>query len=177
MRSLGLQQPDPDNDYYLSWLRHGQVHSSRGSTDPLDSLPHLAARRLGELHGSLSQVDALSAVCRLDLVVALLVIEARAARAGEDARRDWYPNAAVCSEGLVEPLVIDGLRRRDSEAREVVFPNDNAGLREALRAYNEAAVAEAAYSRARGLAWEWQGFSDHRTWSFIRGGELWEEWP
>ena len=60
--------------------------------------------------------------------------------------------------------------------RQVVFAGDDAGLREALRHYNEHAVAEAAYQRAPGAPWEWRGFSDHRTWAFLRGGEMWEDY-
>jgi len=176
VRGLALQQPDPDNDYYLSWLRHGQVHSSRSSLDPADSLPHLAARRLGELREGFASEDALAAVCRFDLLAALIVAEAVAADTSRDLKRDAYPSAAVCSEALVEPLVIDALRDQQSDVRQVVFAGDDAGLRQALRHYNEHAVAEAAYHRAPGAPWEWRGLSDHRTWAFIRGGEMWEDY-
>lgn len=172
VRELTLQRPDPSSAHYVTWLRHGQVHSARGSLDPHDSLPHLAARRLIELHGSLSADDALTAVCRFDFLAALIVSEV------EPGGAAYFPSFAACSDSLVEPVVVDELRDGSGELRQTVFHGDDKGLREALRTYNESAVAEAAYQRARtsDRPWEWRGFSDHRTWMFIRSGDQWEDW-
>jgi hypothetical protein len=156
----------------VTWLRHGQVHSARGSLDPHDSLSHLAARRLTELQDSLPADDALAAVCRFDFLAALIVSEVGPGGAA------YFPSFAACSDSLVEPVVIDELRHDRGDLRQTVFPGDDKGLREALRALNESAVAEAAYQRARAgdRPWEWRGFSDHRTWLFIRSGDRWEDW-
>lgn len=168
VRELTLQVPNPDSAaaYDRSWLRHGQVASARSAQDPTDSLPQLAATRLGELLPT-PDVDLLALVCRFDLLAALVVTE----NGGE-----YYPNAAPFSETLVEPFIIDQLRRVNTPVRASVFAGDDERLRAGLRSYNEDAVVEAANHRAGGRRWEWRGWSNARTWFFIRTGDQWERW-
>lgn len=162
LRELTLQEPSDRG----SWLRQGQVASSR-SGDPDEPILGLATRRLREFAPETSEDEALAAVCQFDLLSALLIIEV--------GQSGFYPNAAKFGETNVEGLVVDRLRHSASPLRQSVFQNDDPGLREALRRYDERARLQAAYARYTGADWRWRAFEDARTWAFITEGHLHEE--
>ena len=121
MREVASKKSPSQNE---TWLRQGQVASAR-TTGPTDSLPRLAARRLTELT-DLTDPEALKAVCRFDMLSALIISET-------ETDKHLAPNTQApleFSEELVEPLVINELRRRESPLRQYVFPGDDDGLRE-----------------------------------------------
>jgi hypothetical protein len=164
VRSLTLQYPTTTGEN--TWLREGQVVSARAG-QPAESLLGLAAVRLGALEPRLTEDQRLRALARFDFLSGLMISESHPTR--------FYPNAAEFSEELVEPLIIEELRRSDSALRQHVFSGDDQGVREALRYYNERACSQAALQRYAGLDWSWRAFADGRTWSFIDGGQLVEE--
>lgn len=169
LKPIAIQEPKPGDSYYVSWHRHGQVHSARSSTYPDEWVLDLAAKRLAEIELE-AESDALSHVCQCDLLAALLIAEL------DDAHK-FYPNAAAFSEQNVEPIVIDFLRDEDGPLRQIVFPKDTPKLREQLREYNELAISQAAlYRYSNNQDWAWRGFQDARTWSYIREGNILEEW-
>jgi len=163
LRELTLQQAG-DRD---SWLRAGQVAASR-SGDLDEDILTLAARRVRTLAPGTSEEEALAAVCQFDLLSALII--------SETAPEGFSPNAAKFGEATVESLVVDRLRHAESALRQSVFPNDDIGLREALRLYDDKARLQAAFARYTGADWRWRAFEDARTWAFIAAGHLHEKW-
>jgi hypothetical protein len=166
VRELAAHQPEGSTRE--SWLRHGQVASSRATKYPEDTVLRLAARRLSELDPSLSPDSALESLCRFDLLSGLIISEADP--------RGFYPNGAEFSEAAVEPLIIDELRKPDTALRQHVFVGDQDGIREALRDYDSKARPQAAQARRIGRDWEWRAFADARTWTFIDEGHILEDW-
>lgn len=165
MRALVLVRPD-ESPSDVSWLRQGQVASSRASTYPDENILDMAARRMVELDAQ-SKPDALTSVCRLDLLAAMIICEFD--------RDGFFPNCAPYSESLVEPIVIDGLRDSGSPLRQAVFRDDSKGLRAALREFDAMARSQAALARRNGHSWKWRAFADARTWTYIDEGHLLEE--
>jgi hypothetical protein len=150
-----------------SWLRQGQVASARSAVYA-DSIVTLAARRLDQLAADIDRTAALTLVCQFDLLSGLVI--------SETDQDGYFPNCAEFSESLVEPLVIDALRGPDSALRQHVFPGNDQGLREALRAFDALARTQAALSRRHRGTWQWRGFADARTLVFIAAGQTVEEW-
>jgi hypothetical protein len=167
VRQLTRQRPDPTS-LRESWLRQGQVASSRASSYPEETILFLAKPRLIEFDPDLSDDDAVAALCQFDLLSGLII--------GETDERGFYPNAAEFSAERVERLVVEQLRIDSSPLRSQVYPGDKDGLREALRTYNHKACTQAAYARYAGRDWQWRAFADARTWSWIDEGHLLEEW-
>lgn len=164
---IAMQSPAADDTHYVSWHRHGQVHSARATRGvPDESVLTVADKRLGSMHSE-TAASARQLVARFDLLAGLLI-------GGVDSRAT-YPNAAAFSEELVEPFVIESMRDAGDPLRAVLFPNDDLGLREQLRLYNESAVTQAALMRYSGQPWGWRGFEDARTWMFVRDGIRLEE--
>ncbi len=168
IREVTVQRPSAADDY--SWLRQGQIASDRAArTGEPHSILRLAANRSQELSPGATPDESLEATARFDLLSALIM--------SETDPTQFYPNAAEFSEALVEPLVIDELRRANSPLRRQVFVDDNDGLREGLRNYDAKARAQAAIQRYFNRDWRWRAFADGRTWSFINEGFILEEWP
>jgi hypothetical protein len=110
-------------------------------------------------------------VGQFDLVAGILI----AGEGDDDGRPAFYPNAAQFSEQLVEPFVIEQLRRDGSALRQHVFDGDTDGLRHALQLYDQWARRQAALNRFAGGSWAWCGFSDARTLIFIAEGTILED--
>lgn len=169
LKTVALRDPNPEKPHYVTWYRHGQVHSARSSTDPNESVLRVAANRLSELEPE-DGANYLKEICQFDLLAALLIAEV-------DADRKFYPNAAAFSERNVEPMVVDHLRSKASPLRSVIFPDSDDALQAQLREYNELALAQASlYRYSNNQDWAWRGFQDGRTWAFIRSGQLLEDW-
>jgi hypothetical protein len=168
MRQLSTEPATspPSSPSYKSWLRQGQVASSRSAVYP-DSVLALAARRLEELDANIASADALKSVCEFDLLSSLVVSEKN-----PDA---YFPNCAEFSESLVEPLVIEALRPPGSPLRQHVFAGNTEGLRGALRDFDAKARTQAALVRHAGGDWQWRAFADARTWVFINDGRILED--
>ena len=169
LREIALQHPDPAYGHDRSWLRQGQVASARSTDYPEDTVVRLGCKRVAALDAEPStDAEALTYVCQFDLIVGLII--------SETDPKGFYVNAAEFSEDLVEPLVIERLRRPSGGLRQYVFPGDQDGLRKALLAYDHMARGQAAQARYRGGSWQWRGFSDARTFTFMDEGHLLEEW-
>jgi hypothetical protein len=166
MRILTVQQPQTTGQE--TWLRQGQVASTRAAVYE-QSFLGLAAARLNALDQELSENQRLEAVGRFDLLSGLIISETDSTR--------FYPNAAEFSEALVEPLIIEKLRKRDTPLRQHVFAGNDVGLRDALRDYDAKARSQAAIMRYWGRDWQWRGFADGRTWVFLTEGHMLEELP
>jgi hypothetical protein len=168
IRELTVQRPSAADDY--SWLRQGQIASDRAArTGEQHSILGLAANRIRELSPGATRDESIKAAARFDLLSGLIMSETDPSQ--------FYPNAAEFSEALVEPLVIDELRRPNPPPRRHVFVDDNDSLREGLRDYDAKARAQAAIQRYFNRDWRWRAFADGRTWSFINEGFILEEWP
>jgi hypothetical protein len=133
VRELTLQSPSASDEY--SWLRQGQVASDRAARSQQHSILGLAAGRIQELSPGVTGDESLQAAAQFDLLSGLIMSETDPVR--------FYPNAAEFSEALVEPLVIDELRRANSPLRQQVFVDNNDGLRESLRDYDAKAREQA----------------------------------
>lgn len=168
VRELTMQSPTGGSGE-KSWLRQGQVVSSRANNEyPEESILRLADRRLRSIRPGASEAESLRHLARFDLLSGLII--------SEEGARSFYPNAAEFSEDLVEPLVIEELRSADSTLRRQVFPGENSGLVTSLLEYDRLARFEAALARYRNLPWEWRGFSDARTLAFLAEEHILEEW-
>ncbi len=158
---LALQDPSSRG----VWLRQGQVASARrGELEAYgESLLELAARRLRRFDSDAPEDEALAAVCRFDLLAALLIAQTDPG--------GFYPNAAKYGEQLVEAIVIEKVRDRHSDLRQHIFRDDDVGLRPILGAYDEKARLQGAFNRYAGGDWRWRGFEDARTLAFIVTGD------
>lgn len=168
VRELTTQAPTGGSGE-KSWLRQGQVVSARSNDRYAEeSILSLAKGRLQVLDSAVGEGEAIEHLARFDLLSGLII--------GEKALRGFYPNAAEFSEELVEPLVIEGLRSKDSPIRSYVFADDTAGLTKALAEYDRVARLQAALARYRNIPWAWRGFSDARTLVFLAEEHMLEEW-
>lgn len=168
IRALTLQAPT-GGPRDKSWLRQGQVVSSRANDDyPEESILRLADRRLRKLSADISEDESLRHLARFDLLSDLII--------GEENQRGFFPNAAELDESLVEPLIIDELRSSDSALRQYVFPGDTPTMVKTLAEYDRMARYQAALARYRNLPWGWRGFSDARTLAFLAEEHILEEW-
>ena len=168
VRELTRQSPTGGSGE-KSWLRQGQVVSARGNDYyPEESMLQLADRRLRGMRPAVAEAESQQSLARFDLLSCLII--------GEENLRGFYSNAAEFSEELIEPLVIDELRKTESAVRQYVFPDDNPGLINALAEYDRVARLQAALARYRNQRWEWRGFSDARTLVFLAEGNILEDW-
>lgn len=168
VRELTRQSPTGGSGE-KSWLRQGQVVSARGNDYyPEESMLQLADRRLRGMRPGVAEAASRQFLTRFDLLSGLII--------SEENLRGFYPNAAEFSEELIEPLVIDELRKTESAVRQYVFPDDNAGLIRGLAEYDRVARLQAALARHRNQRWEWRGFSDARTLVFLAEGNILEDW-
>jgi hypothetical protein len=152
-----------------SWLRQGQVASSRANDHyPDESILRLASRRVRDLRPTVSESEALQLLARFDLLSGLIISESN--------ERGFFPNAAELGEALVEGLVIDELRFPDSPVRKSVFPGETEMMVEALKEYDRKARLQASLARYGSQDWAWRGFSDARTLIFLAEEHLLEDW-
>jgi hypothetical protein len=133
-----------------SWLRQSQVASAR-SSDHYDreTILSLAGVRVKDLEPAMDDAAATEGLARFDLVAGMVI--------GEKGLGSFYPNGAEFSAALVEPFVVEHLRRPESAVRQHVFINDNAGLADALGEYDRMARVQAALARYRQVEWGWRG--------------------
>jgi hypothetical protein len=160
VREIVTHQPE-QGGHYATWLRHSQVMSARGALYAEDD-------NILDLGGGLAehQIRALAAFDQL----ALLVVEST----NPGDRPGMFPSYAKFPVAYVEPLVIE--LRAPGPMRSAIFPSDNEQLRGVLRNANEIALLQAAQFRHHGHGWRYEGFRDPRTWTFIRSGQMWEDW-
>ena len=172
LRSIVAKQP-VDAGYYTTWLRHGQVMSARGSSDPADdNVLNLAlhALRTNPGFGMIDQSESRRerVACTFDQLALILV-------AGlDEGGGGFYPSYAKYPVAHVEHGVI--ALRKPSPMRDAVFPGDNDQLRQVLRDANEVALYQAAQYRHRSYPWAYEGFQQPHTWAFIREGHMFETW-
>lgn len=165
IRILAREKPDPAS-HATSWLRQGQVASARAATVPDETMLEIAVPRLLALDASLRRPDAQSALAQFDLVSCLMIREVDP--------EGFYPNAAKFSESVAEPIVYEQMREQDKPLREYLNQDDQEGLREGLRDYDDKARLQAAQARRANHDWQWRGFSDARTLLFIVAGQDWD---
>jgi hypothetical protein len=176
LRRIVTEQPEPDG-YWPSWLRHAQTMSARTSTYVADdSILNVAASRLDSHTGygmaGRSEADRTRDLCAFDFL-ALLVV-ASLDHSHPSGHPNYYPSFAKYTAEYVEPLVWD--LRREGGMREAIFPGSDEDLRGHLRETNEMALFQAGQLRWADRNWEYRGFTDPRTWAYIREGHTYEEW-
>jgi hypothetical protein len=174
VRSIVAREPEPGG-HYRTWLRHGQVMSARGAIDRADdNVLNLCIRRLatnrsfGFVGASVTERE--QSVCAFDALAHLVVMSLPGG-----GLMDFYPSYAKFPVEYVEAAVI--ALRREGGMRSAVFPEGDVELRNALRDMNEMALYQAAQSRYHGGSWAYVGFQDARTWSYLREGHFYEQWP
>ncbi len=174
IRSIVARAP-VDGGHYRTWLRHAQVMSARGASDPFDdNVLNLCFQRL-RANPSFDMTDASEedharAICSFDQLSLLIVADLF-----KTERMSFYPSYAKYPVAYVEPLIIE--LREAGPMRAAVFTGDNNELREVLRDANEMALYQAAQHRYRHPGgWRYEGFQDARTWAFIRENHMFESW-
>ncbi len=172
LRSIVERQP-VEGGVYATWLRHAQVMSARGSSDPADdNILNLARQRLRTQPGfgmtSAAEEDRQRAVCGFDQLALIVTASIEAAKP-----RDFFQSYPKYPADCVEPFVIN-LRKRGPQ-RDAIFPGPDEQLRAVLRTANEKALLQAGMQRQRGTCWVYEGYQDPRTWLFIIEGNMLED--
>jgi hypothetical protein len=168
------REPVPGG-YYDTWFRHGQVMSARAAIDHDDDNALDVPKRILATHDAFGLTEDANArnkaLFGFDLL-ALLVAGGQVDLATD--RLNYYPSFAKGEAAWSEWVLFD--LRAGGPMREAIFNGSNDDFRAIIREANETAASQAAFSRAGGKAWEFCGFRDARTWSFVREGNLWEDW-
>ncbi|MFL5866686.1 MAG: RNA-binding domain-containing protein [Thermoleophilaceae bacterium] len=165
VRRLATDAPDDSRGFYRSVLRHGHVMAARADLlrDPdqprtgvsLMLLANAHVARLPELHPDLPADDEriLTSICQFDLLANLAVVHAT-----QDLH-SVYPNFRRFYSHRSDPAVV--LLLEDTEARSILFPEDDETLAHVLRQLASIGSEEFFFTSG------WMGYEDPRVEQFL----------